>query len=108
ERFGELLYTGGLRIYTTLDPDLQAEAEAALEEQLQQVERGTYGWYRHISYEQFKAQLGEEEDANASQVTDTPYLQGTVVSMNPHNGDVLALVGGRDFSHSQFNRATQA
>ncbi len=107
ERFGELLYTGGLRIYTTLDPVLQAEAEAALEEQLRQVESGTYGWYRHISYERFVADLGEEEGAQ-KQVTSTPYLQGAVISMNPHTGDVLAMVGGRDFHHSQFNRATQA
>src|SRR5690606_18158040 len=37
DRFGELLYTGGLRIYTTLDPMLQLEAEAAMEEQLRSV-----------------------------------------------------------------------
>jgi penicillin-binding protein 1A len=107
ERFGELLYTGGLRIYTTLDPDLQLEAEAALEAQLQQVERGTYGWYRHISYERFTADQADEEGATR-QAVETPYLQGTVISLNPHNGDVLAMVGGRDFQQSQFNRATQA
>src|SRR5690606_5377778 len=44
DRFGELPYTGGLRIYTTLDPALQAEAEAALEERLQEIESGSYGW----------------------------------------------------------------
>src|SRR5690606_19727768 len=41
ERFGELLYTGGLKIYTTLDPALQAEAEDALEAQLRNIEGGT-------------------------------------------------------------------
>ncbi len=107
ERFGELLYTGGLRIYTTLDAELQTEAESALADQLRQVESGTYGWYRHISYERFVADLEDEEGAE-QQVSSTPYLQGVLVSMNPHNGDILAMVGGRDFQHSQFNRATQA
>ncbi|MEX2582930.1 MAG: PBP1A family penicillin-binding protein [Gemmatimonadota bacterium] len=105
ERFGELLYTGGLRIYTTLDPVLQAEAEVGLTEQLQQIENGTYGYYRHITYDDFARQAAENE---AEVVTNTPYLQGTVVALDPHTGDVLALVGGRDFEHSQFNRATQA
>jgi penicillin-binding protein 1A len=107
ERFGEILYTGGLRIHTTLDPKVQAEAEAALEEQLRAVETGTYGWYRHVTYERFTGQL-DETDGEGAQVSSTPYLQGALVSLDPHTGDVLAMVGGRDFRHSQFNRATQA
>lgn len=103
DRFGELLYTGGLRIYTTIDSALQAEAEAALEEHLRSVEAGTYGWYRHQTYEEFAANASEDE-----RVAATPYLQGVVVMMAPGSGEVLAMVGGRDFDHSQFNRATQA
>lgn len=106
ERFGELLYTGGLRIYTTLNPKLQQQAEEGLESQLRQVEEGTYGWYRHTTYEEFVASLAGEEEER--QVTSTPYLQGTAVVMDPHTGGILALVGGRNFQHSQFNRATQA
>jgi len=106
ERFGELLYTGGLRIYTAIDPALQIEAEAALEEQLRLVEGGTYGGFRHISYERFTQQRLEQEDESG--VNHTPYLQGAVAVLDPHTGAVLALVGGRDFRHSQFNRATQA
>jgi penicillin-binding protein 1A len=106
DRFGELLYTGGLRIHTTLDPDLQAEAEAAMEAQLQAVERGTYGRYSYQTYENFVQKLAEE--GSESGIASTPYLQSTVVSLDPATGDVLAMVGGRDFRHSQFNRATQA
>lgn len=105
ERFGELLYTGGLRIYTTLKRDLQMEAEAALEEQLRSVESGTYGFYRYTTYDEFQESLANAEDPV---ITEIPYLQGTVISLDPNTGDVLALVGGRDFRHSQFNRATQA
>jgi penicillin-binding protein 1A len=105
ERLGELLYTGGLKIYTTLDPAVQAEAEVALEEQLRQVESGVYGGFRYPTYERFTANLAATGE---STVTSTPYLQGTVIMMDPYTGSVLAMVGGRDFRHSQFNRATQA
>jgi penicillin-binding protein 1A len=104
ERFGELLYTGGLRIYTTLDPALQEEGELALEEQLRRIEGGTYGWFRHPTYEQFLAQLDEADGG----VSHTPYLQGALSVLDPHTGDVLAMIGGRNFRHSHFNRATQA
>jgi penicillin-binding protein 1A len=103
DRFGELLYTGGLRIHTTIDPTLQAEAEQALEEHLREIEGGTYGWFRHTTYAEFTERAGDREN-----VEDTPYLQGVVMVMDPHSGAVLAMVGGRDFEQSQFNRATQA
>lgn len=41
-------------------------------------------------------------------LTRRPDIQGALISMDPHNGEVLALTGGYDFSCSQFNRATQA
>ncbi len=104
DQLGELLYTGGLRIYTTIDVELQEEAERALEEHLRQVESGNYGSFRHVTYERFSEQ--HEEDPTA--FSGTPYLQGAVVVMEPHTGNVLAMVGGRNFRHSQFNRATQA
>jgi penicillin-binding protein 1A len=102
-RFGELLYTGGLRIHTALDPELQATAEAALEERLRAIESGRLGPFRGVSRERFEAGLEEGEP-----VTRTPYLQGATVVLDPHTGLVRAMVGGRDFRHSQFNRATQA
>jgi penicillin-binding protein 1A len=103
QRFGELLYTGGLRIHTAIDPDLQAEAETALEEQIQRIERGTYGGFRHPTYARFVEGLEPGEP-----VTHTPYLQGAVVVLDPATGLIRAMVGGRNFRHSQFNRATQA
>jgi penicillin-binding protein 1A len=104
DQLGELLYTGGLRIYTTVDAELQEEAEKALEEHLRQVEGGNYGAFRHTSYVRFSEQHADDPTA----ISNTPYLQGAVVVMEPHTGNVLAMVGGRDFNHSQFNRATQA
>lgn len=103
EMFGELAYTGGLRIHTALDTALQAEAERSLEEHLRSVEAGTYGPYGHPTYEKFTAGLGADEE-----VRHTPYLQGMAVVMDPATGFIQAMVGGRDFEQSQFNRATQA
>jgi penicillin-binding protein 1A len=103
DRFGELLYTGGLRIYTSIDPALQQEAESALATHLDDVESGTYGYFNHPTYAKFTAE--QEGQRNIAQ---TPYLQGAVVVMDPHTGEILAMVGGRDFEQSQFNRATQA
>jgi len=104
DQLGELLYTGGLRIYTTIDVDLQEEAELALEEHLKQVESGRHGHFRHTTYERFTEQHGDDPTT----ISHTPYLQGAVVVMEPLTGNVLAMVGGRNFRHSQFNRATQA
>ena len=47
-------------------------------------------------------------DNEANTVPNSPYLQGAVVSMDPRNGAIRALVGGRDFDDSKFDRATQA
>jgi penicillin-binding protein 1A len=102
-KLGDLLYTGGLKIYTTLNPRLQEAAETALEEHLREVEKGQYGYYPHVTYEKFTAQQAED-----GALKQTPYLQGIVSVLDPANGDVLALVGGRDYRQSQFNRATQA
>ena len=102
-RFGELLYTGGLRIHTAVDPVLQRTAEQGLEEQLRRIERGEFGGFRGPTYPGFTAGL-----APGQAVTHTPYLQNTVVVLDPATGLVKAMVGGRDFRQSQFNRATQA
>ena len=88
---------GGLRIHTTLDLRLQAAAEQALEEQLAAVEK-TKG-YPHPTRAQWRAR-GE---GGAPE-----YVQGSVVVMDNPTGAVLAVVGGRDFHESPFNRALLA
>ncbi|MHB1072997.1 MAG: penicillin-binding protein 1A [Gemmatimonadaceae bacterium] len=104
-KFGQRLYAEGLKVYTTLDVDLQSAAERALENQLRAVESGRYGAYRHETYEQYLARAETEENRAAA---NSPYLQGMFVALDPRTGAVRALVGGRDFDDSKFNRATQA
>jgi penicillin-binding protein 1A len=105
-RFGPRLYTDGLRIYTTLDLNVQQSAERALEAQLSSIEAGNYGTYRHLTYAAYLEQKAESEDEVGP--TNSPYLQGLAVTLEAKTGYILAMVGGRDFEDSKFNRATQA
>jgi penicillin-binding protein 1A len=96
---GDALYSHPLRIHTTIDMAAQAAAERALDRQLRAIERGAMGRYG-----------GERRYGAADGVTaaGTLYLQGSAVVLDAESGDVLALVGGRDFGDSPFDRATRA
>ena len=100
EQVGNHFYTAGLRVYTTLDPRVQKAAEEELVRQLDAIEDGRFGPFSHPRYHDAR-----ELDEDAGQ---TPYLQGAVVLMDAESGEVRALVGGRDFDDSKFDRATQA
>jgi penicillin-binding protein 1A len=104
-RFGERLYTDGLKVYTTLDIDMQLAAERSLEKQLRAIEGGKYGAFRHTTFEEYVAR---NASGDGDTMGNSPYLQGAFVAIDPRNGAVRALVGGRDFDDSKFNRATQA
>ena len=80
DRYGEeVVYNGGLRVYTTLDIRMQADAEKALRAGLEQAEK-----------ERLKVS------------------QGALVAIDPQTGFIRAMIGGYDFEKSQFNRAWQA
>lgn len=78
----EKLYNDGLYIKTTIVPELQRAAAAALNKEL----------------DRYNANRDENE----------PKLQGAIIAMNPHTGRIVAMTGGRSFADSSFNRATQA
>lgn len=90
------LYEGGLKIYTTLDPNVSAVADSILNNYLRNVENSA-------GYRNKYSQVAE----NAVDI-DTKYIQGGLVLMRNDNGHVLAIIGGRNFQHSKFNRMTQA
>jgi len=81
----ETLESEGLRIYTTMVPSMQRAAARAL-----------------------KAGLARIEGKVSDDLPEASRLQGCLLAMRPQTGEVLALVGGRDFGVSQFNRCTQA
>lgn len=75
----ETLYNDGLYIKTTIIPELQYAASAALNKELDNFNNGR-----------------------------SEKLQGAIIAMNPHTGRIVAMAGGRSFRDSSFNRATQA
>lgn len=98
DRFGwQRVYQGGLRVYTTLDPQMQQAAETLVEKGLQDVERR-----RGFAH----PRRGEQPPAKDGELPQ--YLQGALVAMEPGTGYVRTMVGGREFSESRFNRAVQA
>jgi penicillin-binding protein 1A len=105
-RFGSDLYKSGYRIYTTLDLDTQQAAERALEARLEAIESGADGKFAWPTYRQYLDSRGDTPEDNSR--TTTPYLQGLVVTLDAKTGNIRAMVGGRDFEDSKFNRATQA
>jgi penicillin-binding protein 1A len=103
ERYGSnQLFEGGLRVYTTLDAGLQQAAEEALERRLTELEQRIGGKRSRAAI------LAKVKTAQPSERTQTDYLQGAVVAIDATNGQIRALIGGRDFNESNFNRATQA
>ena len=105
-RFGSDLYKSGYRIYTTLDLDTQQAAERALEARLEAIESGADGKFSWPTYRQYLDSRTDSPEDNARSTT--PYLQGLVVTLDAKTGNIRAMVGGRDFEDSKFNRATQA
>jgi penicillin-binding protein 1B len=79
----------GLRIYTSLDPDLQREATTAVESTV------------HVIDEQVDKLHARDKKRGIAY----SYPQVALVALNPHTGQVLALVGGRSYGTSQLNHA---
>jgi penicillin-binding protein 1A len=97
----------GYRIHTTIDVNVQRVAEDALKTHLQEVEQ--HPDYSHQTYADYAA-LFRKAKANGT-MSEQPapeYLQGAVIGLDNATGDILALVGGRDFEHNQYDRALQA
>ncbi|MGA2832672.1 MAG: transglycosylase domain-containing protein [Terracidiphilus sp.] len=90
QRLGERDFNReSMRIYTSLDPDLQREATAAVESTVHVVDQQVDKLHAHDK------KLG------------IPYIypQVALVALNPHTGQILALVGGRNYGNSQLNHA---
>jgi penicillin-binding protein 1B len=84
----EVLSAEGLHIYSTLDRRLQRLAATALREGLERIEK-------------LRPETRSDDDPSRA-------LQGCLVAIRPRTGELLALVGGRNYGVSQFDRCTQA
>jgi penicillin-binding protein 1A len=88
---------GGMSIYTTLDPTVQNSAQDALEKQLTKIEHQSN--FHHPLKASYKPPESGEGDSSM------PYLEGAIVVIDNASGGIRALVGGRDYAQSKFNRA---
>ena len=101
KQFGwERLSEGGLKVYTTIDLDMQRAAEAVVVQSVEQIEERRAKRALRIR--------GNKNAATGTSSPDPDRLEAALVSLDPTTGEVRAMVGGRDFKTSRFNRATQA
>ncbi|MDR1721346.1 MAG: penicillin-binding protein 1A [Endomicrobium sp.] len=85
----DALFKAGLSIYTTIDIRAQAAAEKALEEALKNFDENKLKVFEKLKQKPIK-------------------VQGALIAIDPQSGAIRAMIGGRNFRESQFNRATQA
>jgi len=98
-RFGDRVYTDGLKVYTTLDTNMQIAAQEAME----------WGWERIEALPNFGHEpYAAFDTVEAFSSGETPYLQGMFIALDAETGHVRAMVGGRDFEQSKFDRVRLA
>lgn len=103
------LWKGGLKIYTTLDLNIQAPAEEAMERYLSKYDEVAAEAFAARAREEKEEEGEKEEGEEAGEVEkSTPTLQGAFVILDTRTGAIKAMIGGRDYRESKFNRATQA
>lgn len=120
EKLGIDIYRDGLSIYTTIDSKIQAAADSAMNEHLRYQQNllnsrllNNISDLREfvrdttISIEQVREMIRGNIPMSPSMLA-TLVVQGALVAIDPSNGHILAMIGGRDFKESEFNRATQA
>lgn len=94
----DVINFGGLRIYVTIDPQLQRLAESATERQLAEIEESK--GFPHPKKADFVAETSAE---GVEKPTD--YLQAAMVAIDNRTGAIRAIVGSRDYAQSKYSRA---
>jgi penicillin-binding protein 1A len=107
-KYGEnALYQGGFSIYTTLDLKMQRAAEEAMNKSLSAFDEQA-AKDRAATLAEARKKLGKKAPPLPPESTTTVKVQGALVALDPRTGGIRALVGGREFKESQFNRVYQA
>jgi penicillin-binding protein 1A len=97
----------GYRIHTTIDAEMQRVAEESLRKHLTEAEQ--HPGYNHPTYEVWATRYKSAKQLAVPNVATAPdYLQGALIALDNQTAGILALVGGRDFEHNQYDRALQA
>jgi penicillin-binding protein 1A len=99
----ETIDLGGLKIYTTIDRRLQMIAEDAVEARLAELE-SEKDWPHPKRFRSFAT----PSQGTPEKEMESPYVQGALVAIDNETGGIRAIVGGRDFKESRYNRALLA
>lgn len=94
----DMVYKGGLNVYSTLNATMQLQAERALREGLKTLEARALP-PRGLTPAAAKGKTGR---------IPSEHPEGAILTIEPQSGHIRAMVGGYDFFRSQFNRAVQA
>lgn len=101
-RFGmNTLYKGGLKIYTTMNSDMQREAEKVVEKKMQYYEK-------MYKFKNTKEKYNTQIHSDTTDKSNPQYLQASMIIIENETGEVKAVIGGRDFEQSEYNRVFQA
>jgi len=92
------LFKGGMKIYTTLDLKMQKTAERVLADKLDEFDE----------IKKRESETPEEKEPGGTEQVTERKVQGAIIAIDPATGQIRVMVGGRDFSESQFNRVVQA
>lgn len=107
-KYGEKsLYGGGLSVYTTLRLDLQERAESLLFAQIDHWQQ-TIESSHTLEDTLYTIISPDTVEGSTDSLIAYKKLQGALVTLDNKTGDILVLVGGRDFEQSEWNRAVQA
>ncbi len=100
-----VLYKGGLSIFTTLDLEMQKKAEEVVNNALSVFDEKKK---KQIEQKNKKEDELAEEMEETEEMEEISPVQGALLAIHPQTGQIRVMIGGRDFYKSQFNRAVQA
>ncbi len=108
DKYGErALYSGGLTVITTLDWELQQVTDEAVRERADSIQSRIERTYS-LTNPTYAYALPDTLDSLGDSVRVYKQIQAAAVSIENDNGNVLAMVGGRSFETTKFNRAVQS
>ncbi|KPL07685.1 hypothetical protein AMJ86_03420 [bacterium SM23_57] len=119
-KYGFDYYRDGLTVETTLDPRLQEYAELAVQEHMitwqprvtnryLTKDRNEFVHHKYPNADPLELyKILQDSTALDSMIRAETVIQVAFVALDPNNGDILAMIGGRDFQKYKFNRAVQS
>ncbi len=106
----DILHRGGLTIHTTLDLRMQQAAERILLSNLEQFDKeyGVQAEFLRAKEKSAKLKASGAKNYTVKPSTTIAKVQGSLCAIDPRSGAIRAMIGGRNYNESQFNRATQS